>query len=162
MPSKEIKKKCYWFSFSLKGENQGVCNVMASSEAFAYERIENLGLMPSYDHVALYVGDKPELELDRFYTSKELKKLNYKSGKDIEENPYLLDRKKFIEYVATDNPDLLTPLSDIKHDLIKGSEYILTAQDVLDSYNELPSYLIEGKIEEDFIPAEYCKLTYNE
>jgi len=44
---------------------------------------------------------------------------------------YTLDRKRFIEYYATTIFKLIQA-SIITEDLIKGSEYILTAEDVLE------------------------------
>jgi len=79
-----------------------------------------------------------------------------------EEKKYKLNRKTFIEWVASDNPDLLTSLSAIKDDLIKGGEYILTAQDVLDTYNEIPSHLFSPPTEEEFVSGFESKLYYHE
>jgi hypothetical protein len=70
-----------------------------------------------------------------------------------------VDRKKFIEWVAVDNPDLMMPLFEIKADLIGGGEFILEAQTILDTYNEIPSFLVMEYIEGDFVDPKDCVMS---
>jgi hypothetical protein len=73
---------------------------------------------------------------------------------------YTLSRKKFIEWVIVDNPGLLTPLAEIKADLIGCGEHIIEAQTILDMYTELPAFLVLEKVEKDFVDPTDCVLSY--
>lgn len=70
-----------------------------------------------------------------------------------------IDRKKFIEWVAVDNPALMMPLFEIKADLIASGEFILEAQTLLDTYAEIPSFLVMEHIEGDFVDPNDCVLS---
>ena len=71
---------------------------------------------------------------------------------------YKLDRKKFIEYYPL---QVLAKIDydQVRNDLIKGSEFILTAQDILDDM-----VYVEGSLvgQENPVFACDCELTYNQ
>ena len=75
------------------------------------------------------------------------------------ESKLTVNRAKFIEWVAVDNPALLTPLFEIKADLIASGEFILEAQTILDTYNEIPAFLVMEYIEGDFVDPADCVLS---
>jgi len=69
---------------------------------------------------------------------------------------YQLDRKKFIEYYPL-QVHALMDYNQVRNDLVKGGEFILTAQDVLDNM-----VYVEGKLvgQDKPIFACDCELTY--
>jgi len=71
-----------------------------------------------------------------------------------------IDRQKFIEWAIVDNPSLFTPLAQIKADLIDGGEFILEAQTILDTYNEIPAFLVMETVDENFVDAQDCVMSY--
>ena len=72
---------------------------------------------------------------------------------------YKLDRRKFIEYVDKYEP-LPEWMSNVKEDLIKGGEFIFTAQDLLDScLDEIPGELLVPPISY-IVSSEDCELIY--
>ena len=73
---------------------------------------------------------------------------------------YQLDRKRFILYY--ENTLSLTSMikkKKIVNDLIKGSEFIITAQDLLDSMETIPGCLVgvSGRI-----ATSDCELVYTQ
>lgn len=75
---------------------------------------------------------------------------------------YNLDRKKFIEWVSLKNfiNDVRPQIQD---DLIKGGEYIITADEILNNiqFKEIPTHLLidysgKGK----YVSAKECALIY--
>lgn len=72
--------------------------------------------------------------------------------------PYRLDRKRFIMYYTnTEHLSKLISRKRIVEDLIKGSEFIITAQDLLDNLYTIPGSLVgvEGRV-----LAKDCELYY--
>lgn len=70
---------------------------------------------------------------------------------------YQLDRKKFIEYYPLQIHAMMD-YDQVRSDLVKNSEFILTAQDVLDNM-----LFIEGKlvgVQEEVLASD-CELIYN-
>ncbi len=77
--------KNYWFSFSSRGGNNGVCIVQADTPEEAKDKVENLKLMPDHDHIfCCEITDKKELEkfeFNRLYTPSDMFKLGYMTTK---------------------------------------------------------------------------------
>lgn len=74
---------------------------------------------------------------------------------------YKLERKKFIEWVC------ISCFADqfedkIKEDLIKGSEFIITAEDLLARCKIIPTKLLAGTFSENYISVEYVELYYEQ
>ena len=57
---------------------------------------------------------------------------------------YKIDRRKFIQWVYDTYPLRLIRILDIKNNLIESGEYILTAEDMLAEFIEVPAYLVVG------------------
>lgn len=68
--------KNYWFSFSYKGKNNGVCIVQADTRGSAEDKLENLKLIPDYDDVACYeiddISDEDGLDFNILYSTEEM------------------------------------------------------------------------------------------
>jgi len=56
---------------------------------------------------------------------------------------YPLDRERFIRWVASERPENLYNLYNILDDIIKGGECVITAEDVLSNFNEIPIELLD-------------------
>ena len=76
-----------------------------------------------------------------------------------EKSKLTINRKKFLEWAIVDNPSLFTPLATIKADLINCGEFILEAQTILDTYNEIPAFLIMETVDEVFIDPADCVMS---
>jgi len=57
---------------------------------------------------------------------------------------YPLERTRFIRWVSFDRPDKLYNLNVILNDLIKSGESIITAEDVLSTFSEIPIELLDN------------------
>lgn len=68
-----------WLSFSLNGENQGVCNIEASSQDEALKKCQDLGIVPTHDDILILSISRPELPLNKLIPRTELMDLSYKS-----------------------------------------------------------------------------------
>lgn len=68
--------KIFWFSFSYQGKNNGICVVKADTEDDAYEKIENLGLLPDNDDIlcqeCVDLDDDPEIDFNILYSPEEM------------------------------------------------------------------------------------------
>ena len=73
---------------------------------------------------------------------------------------YTVSRKRFIEWVAMESVDLLTPLEQVKADLIGCGEHIIEAQVIFDQFEEIPSFLLMEKIEDKFVRPRDCVLSF--
>jgi hypothetical protein len=75
---------------------------------------------------------------------------------------YRLDRTKFINWICT-SCFFEQRWRDIKDDLIKGSEYVVTAQDFLDNIDNIPSFLVDeaDTILQLHVRNDECELYYN-
>jgi hypothetical protein len=73
---------------------------------------------------------------------------------------YKLNRTKFITWICTSCFFEREGLR-IKDDLIKGSEFVVTDQDLLNSCTVIPSHLVDGETEHHTVLASECKLYYN-
>lgn len=71
---------------------------------------------------------------------------------------YKLDRKKFIEYYPIGIHGMID-YDQVKNDLIKGSEFILSAQDILDSMDFIAGKLVGEPLN---VKASDCELIYTE
>ncbi len=73
--------KKYWFSFSFKGKNQGICIVEEENEIKAEQKTIDLGIHPEYDDILCFelnsLDKDPDLELDKLYSSEEMIELGY-------------------------------------------------------------------------------------
>lgn len=58
--------KWFWLSFSLKGINQGVCNVQARGLKKAMKKAERFEIVPEFDDVEDFVIEEAELPADTF------------------------------------------------------------------------------------------------
>jgi hypothetical protein len=74
---------------------------------------------------------------------------------------YNLNRKSFILWICT-SCFFEREGSRIKEDLIKGSEFIVTAQDLLDSVDNIPVHLLDEPAEGSHVRNDQCKLYYHE
>jgi hypothetical protein len=78
--------KYYWFSFSHRGTNVGVCIVEAETKGKAHKKAIELNLFPIHDHHVCYeldnLDDDNEMEVNKLYSREEMMKLNYKSTKE--------------------------------------------------------------------------------
>ena len=83
----------------------------------------------------------------RFDTEKEISKLT-------------VDRRKFIEWAIVDQPDLFVPTAELKGDLIESGEFILEAQTILDTYNEIQSFLVMETVDESYVDPQDCVMSY--
>jgi len=71
---------------------------------------------------------------------------------------YQLDRKQFIEWYPAEVWKMLDPMG-VRQDLIKGGEFILSAQDVLDSMQFVSGKLVGAPGD---VLAKNCELVYNQ
>jgi hypothetical protein len=69
----------YWFSFSYKGKNQGVCLVEADTTEEARHKVLELNIAPDYDHIQCFGISEAELPLNVLVTPEEMVKLGYVS-----------------------------------------------------------------------------------
>lgn len=73
----------YWFSFSYKGTNQGVCMVESHSKESALQKTIDLNIHPKHDSIKMFdakaIPENKEIELDRLYSKQEMIALNYTS-----------------------------------------------------------------------------------
>lgn len=73
--------KIFWFSFSYKGKNNGVCVVKADTEEDGFEKIENLQLLPDYDDVHCTecenIDNDPGIEFNVLYSPEEMVQKGY-------------------------------------------------------------------------------------
>lgn len=74
--------KNYWFSFSFRGENKGVCLVQAETPEEALLKTFELEIHPENDDIAAFElenleGEDSRLEFDRLYSSQEMEELGY-------------------------------------------------------------------------------------
>jgi hypothetical protein len=72
---------------------------------------------------------------------------------------YKLSRTKFINWICT-SCFFEREGSRIKDDLIKGSEFIVTAQDLLDSVDNVPAHLIDEEVDTRYVRNDQCVLYY--
>lgn len=70
-------KEYYWFSFSYKGENQGVCLVKANTFEESLKKVIDLKIAPNHDHIQCFGISEPELPLDVLITPDKLRELGY-------------------------------------------------------------------------------------
>lgn len=80
--------KIYWISFSYKGNNNGVCLIMADCQNGALDKVDNLGIRPNSDDVLVIeldeLGEKDShMEFNRLYNKSEMSSLGYKPLKVI-------------------------------------------------------------------------------
>jgi hypothetical protein len=73
---------------------------------------------------------------------------------------YRLNRTKFIEWICT-SCFFEQRGQEIKDDLIKGSEYIVTAQDLLDNCDNVPAHLIDEDVDTRHVRNTDCVFYYN-
>lgn len=71
--------KYFWFSFSYRGQNNGVCLIEADSPEEADDKIIALNLVPSFDDVKCFQIDNAEIELNRLFSYEELVDMGYMS-----------------------------------------------------------------------------------
>lgn len=73
--------KTYWFSFSLNGDNNGVCIIEAESEAEGIAKLVKSNLIPNYDDVLGFeisdLSEEAALEYNRLYSCQEMIDLGY-------------------------------------------------------------------------------------
>jgi hypothetical protein len=69
--------KYYWFSFSFKGKNQGVCLVETDTVEEAQDKVIELGIVPEYDHIQVFGISEAELPLNILVSPEEIIKLGY-------------------------------------------------------------------------------------
>lgn len=73
--------KNYWFSFSFKGKNNGICIVQEENPENALDKITNLKLKPEYDDIyCVEVEDMSQeapLEYNILYSPEEMIALGY-------------------------------------------------------------------------------------
>lgn len=71
----------YWFSFSYKGDNVGVCIVQAESIDEALIKTKKLKIHPTSDNIRVYefdsLKDDDKLSLNRLYFKQEMIELGY-------------------------------------------------------------------------------------
>lgn len=72
---------------------------------------------------------------------------------------YNLSREKFITWICT-SCFFEKEGARIKEDLIKGSEFIVTAQDLLDNTQNIPSHLIDEEVDSRYVRNDQCVLYY--
>ena len=72
---------------------------------------------------------------------------------------YKLDRKKFIEYYPVEIWGMLE-ISQVTDDLIKGSEFVLTAEDILEKVEWVEGKLLSTPVQ-GVIYYTNIELTYN-
>lgn len=72
---------------------------------------------------------------------------------------YRLNKEKFINWICT-SCFFEQQSAVIKEDLIKGSEYIITAQDLLDFRHNIPSHLIDEDVDTEYVRNDECILYY--
>ena len=91
--------KYKWVSFSLDGENQGICNVEASSEEKALKRCSDLGITPKYDDVLILNLPKPEYPLDELISRDALVKDNYEAVTDEDMLSLMKNASQILNYM---------------------------------------------------------------
>lgn len=73
----------FWFSFSFKGINNGVCVVQAEDYNSALEKTISLFIHPEHDDIACYVLEDsdldPKISFNRLYFKHEMAELGYNS-----------------------------------------------------------------------------------
>jgi hypothetical protein len=77
----EEQLKCYFFSFSFEGENQGCCNVKAETPELALQKTIDLDIHPKHDPgPGIFCAQMIELELpeNTLMSSLEMKRLQFK------------------------------------------------------------------------------------
>ncbi len=74
-------EKYYWFSFSYKGKNQGVCIVESDTIEEAQHKVIELNIAPKYDNIEYFSLLEAELPLNVLVTPEEMIKLGYTSVK---------------------------------------------------------------------------------
>lgn len=76
---------------------------------------------------------------------------------------YKLDRTKFIDWLLEDIDDIEVWTRDMKDDLKKGGEFVITASECLNTIQQLPKYLVEDhKGDSDFVDGADCELIYKQ
>jgi hypothetical protein len=70
---------------------------------------------------------------------------------------YPIDRKEFLSYYRS-RIDAMTEQSVVMDDLVKGSEFILTAEDVLHSVERISPHFVGGRIN---VKGTDCYLYYS-
>lgn len=71
-----------------------------------------------------------------------------------------IDRRKFIEWAIVDNSELFMPLLEMKTDLINLGEFILEAQTILDTYSEIPTFLVMETVDKEFVDVQDCVMSF--
>ena len=73
--------KYYWFSFSYKGKNNGVCVVEATSSEEAIQKTIDLNIHPPHDDIFSCVISELEsgMTVDRLYSQEEMFNIGYHS-----------------------------------------------------------------------------------
>lgn len=79
------KLNYYWFSFSLKGKNQGCCNVEAKDEKIALQKTIDLKIHPKHDDIFCCLIEKIEVPLDKLFPSEYLNSKGYEKFKGTQE-----------------------------------------------------------------------------
>lgn len=73
----------YWFSFSFRGKNNGVCLIEAKTLESAETIILEKKLVPENDHaICVKIDDlsqEGEFEFNRLYSPEEMRKIGYES-----------------------------------------------------------------------------------
>tara|TARA_R110000796_G_scaffold4777_1_gene18175 strand:+ start:1528 stop:1833 length:306 start_codon:yes stop_codon:yes gene_type:complete len=84
-------KKYHWFSFAGVNENIGVVQVESTSQDKAFEKIQELDLIPlgMITDVKCFTTDVAEIELDRFFSADEMIALKY----EVKEFPVSTEKK---------------------------------------------------------------------
>lgn len=74
-----MNKNLYWFSFSYKGEHQGVCTVKANSPDEALQKTIDLKIHPAHDDIACFEVSKLDngIVYDKLYSKAEMIALGY-------------------------------------------------------------------------------------
>lgn len=78
-------RKYFWFSFSLKGKNQGVVLTESTSKVDAYRKIIALDLVPLGNGQDTKCWEIPiaEIELDVFIPSEDMEEIGYESTANL-------------------------------------------------------------------------------
>lgn len=74
---------------------------------------------------------------------------------------YKINREPFIRYVSRGYLGSLIQQNTMIDDLIKGGEYVLTAEDILQMKDQWPGYLVEGEAPH-VVDTKDCELIYHQ
>ena len=74
---------------------------------------------------------------------------------------YKIDRTKFINWLSRNYLGSMIQINRMMDDLIKGGEYAVTADELLQMQKHVPGYLIEGECPVS-VDAKDCELIYTQ